>query len=67
MDYATVDASRIGEFPFWFHQTWTTSLQLCIAILILFGAVGLATIIALVVIILTVLCNIPLAKLQHKF
>ncbi|KAM3729895.1 hypothetical protein ACB098_12G045500 [Castanea mollissima] len=67
MNYVTVDAYRIGEFPFWFHQTWTTSLQLCIAILILFRAVGLATIAALVVIILTVLCNIPLAKLQHKF
>ena len=67
MNYVTVDASRIGEFPFWFHQTWTTSLQLCIALLILFHAVGLATIAALVVIILAVLCNIPLGKFQHKF
>ncbi|GMY07378.1 ABC transporter C family member 10-like [Fagus crenata] len=67
MNYVTVDAYRIGEFPFWFHQTWTTGLQLCIALLILFRAVGLATIAALVVIILTVFCNIPLAKFQHKF
>jgi len=67
MNYVTVDAYRIGEFPFWFHQTWTTSLQLCIALVILYRAVGLATIAALVVIILTVLCNAPLAKLQHKF
>ncbi|XP_044468025.1 ABC transporter C family member 10-like [Mangifera indica] len=67
MNYVTVDAYRIGEFPFWFHQTWTTSLQLCIALVILFRAVGLATLAALVVIILTVLCNTPLAKLQHKF
>jgi ATP-binding cassette subfamily C (CFTR/MRP) protein 2 len=67
MNYVTVDAYRIGEFPFWLHQTWTTSLQLCIALLILFRAVGLATIAALVVTILTVLCNIPLAKFQHKF
>ncbi|GMJ06478.1 multidrug resistance-associated protein 14, ATP-binding cassette C10 [Hibiscus trionum] len=66
-NYVTVDAYRIGEFPFWFHQTWTTSLQLCIALVILFGAVGLATFAALVVIILTVLCNAPLAKLQHRF
>ncbi|KAJ0945268.1 putative ABC-type xenobiotic transporter [Helianthus annuus] len=22
MNYATVDANRIGEFPFWFHQIW---------------------------------------------
>ncbi|KAK5782654.1 hypothetical protein PVK06_037159 [Gossypium arboreum] len=65
-NYVTVDAYRIGEFPFWFHQTWTTSLQLCIALVILFQAVRLAMIVALVAIILTVLCNTPLAKLQHR-
>ncbi|KAH7538145.1 hypothetical protein FEM48_Zijuj03G0168000 [Ziziphus jujuba var. spinosa] len=67
MNYVTVDAYRIGEFPFWFHQIWTTSLQLCISLVILYQAVGLATIAALVCIILTVICNAPLAKLQHKF
>ncbi|KAK9181912.1 hypothetical protein WN944_025053 [Citrus x changshan-huyou] len=67
MNYVTVDAYRIGEFPFWFHQIWATSVQLCIALIILFHAVGLATIAALVVIMITVLCNTPLAKLQHKF
>ncbi|XP_072977430.1 ABC transporter C family member 10-like [Typha angustifolia] len=67
MNYVTVDAYRIGEFPFWFHQTWTTSIQLCIALLILYNAVGLATVSAMVVIVLTVLCNAPLAKLQHRF
>ena len=65
-NYVTVDAYRIGEFPFWFHQTWTTSLQLCVALLILYQAVGFATVAAMVVIVLTVLCNVPLAKLQHK-
>ncbi|KAF8733147.1 hypothetical protein HU200_015520 [Digitaria exilis] len=67
MNYVTVDAYRIGEFPYWFHQTWSTSVQLCIALAILYNAVGLAMIASLVVIILTVLCNAPLAKLQHKF
>ncbi|KAF3341468.1 ABC transporter C family member 10-like protein [Carex littledalei] len=67
MNYVTVDAYRIGEFPYWFHQTWTTSLQLCIALVILYKAVGLATISSMVVIILTVACNAPLANLQHKF
>ncbi|KAL2542132.1 ABC transporter C family member 10 [Abeliophyllum distichum] len=38
MNYVTVDAYRIGEFPFWFHQTWTTSVQLCLALFILFRA-----------------------------
>uniref|UniRef100_A0A1D1XPI6 ABC transporter C family member 10 n=1 Tax=Anthurium amnicola TaxID=1678845 RepID=A0A1D1XPI6_9ARAE len=66
-NYLTVDAYRIGEFPFWLHQTWSTSLQLCIALTIVYNAVGLATISALAVIVLTVLCNTPLARLQHKF
>ncbi|CAN6360624.1 unnamed protein product [Urochloa humidicola] len=67
INYVTVDAYRIGEFPYWCHQTWTTSVQLCIALAILYNAVGLATVASLLVIIITVLCNAPLAKLQHKF
>ncbi|XP_055831223.1 ABC transporter C family member 10-like isoform X2 [Solanum dulcamara] len=67
MNYVTVDAYRIGEFPFWLHQTWTTIVQLCLVLIILFRTVGLATIASFVVIILTVLCNTPLARLQHKF
>ncbi|KAK7279864.1 hypothetical protein RJT34_24923 [Clitoria ternatea] len=67
MNYVTVDAYRIGEFPYWFHQLWTTSFQLCISLVVLFRAVGLATIASLVVIVITVLGNTPLAKLQHKF
>ncbi|KAK9143916.1 hypothetical protein Syun_013316 [Stephania yunnanensis] len=67
MNYVTVDAYRIGEFPYWFHQIWTTSVQLCIALVILFHAVGLATFAAMFVIALTVLCNAPVAKLQHRF
>ncbi|CAO2821256.1 unnamed protein product [Amaranthus hypochondriacus] len=67
MNYVTVDAYRIGEFPFWFHQTWATSLQICFALIIIIKSVGLATIAALLVIVVTVLCNTPLAKLQHMF
>ncbi|XP_022853743.1 ABC transporter C family member 10-like [Olea europaea var. sylvestris] len=67
MNYVNVDAYRIGEFPYWFHQSWTPILQLGLALIILVRAVGLATIASLVVIILTVVCNVPLAKLQHKF
>jgi ABC-type multidrug transport system fused ATPase/permease subunit len=42
-------------------------LQICVSLLILYRAVGLATFAALVVIIITVLGNTPIAKLQHKF
>ncbi|XP_047316294.1 ABC transporter C family member 10-like [Impatiens glandulifera] len=67
MNYVTVDAYRIGEFPFWFHQIWTTSLQLCLALIILYNAIGLATIASLSVILITVGCNAPMAKLQHGY
>lgn len=67
VNYVTVDAYRIGEFPFWFHQIWSTSLQLCIALVVVYYSVGLATIATLIVMILTVLGNSPLAKLQHKY
>lgn len=67
MNYMAVDAYRIGEFPFWFHQTWTTVLQLIFALSILFHAIGWATLSALAVISITMLFNSPLAKLQHKF
>ncbi|KAL2922155.1 ABC transporter C family member 10 [Bienertia sinuspersici] len=63
INYVTVDAYRISEFPYWLHQTWTTCLALCILV----HSMGLATVAAIAVIILTVLRNTPLAKLQHKY
>ncbi|KAI7987298.1 ABC transporter C family member 10 [Camellia lanceoleosa] len=67
MNYVTVDAYKISEFPYWFHQIWTTGLQICLALIIIYLSVGLATIAALIVIILTVLGNYPVAKLQHNY
>uniref|UniRef100_A0A0E0RIS3 ABC transporter C family member 13 n=1 Tax=Oryza rufipogon TaxID=4529 RepID=A0A0E0RIS3_ORYRU len=62
MNYLMVDTYRIGEFPFWFHRTWTTGLQLCIALMVLYNAVGPATVASVFVIVLTVMLNAPLAK-----
>ena len=67
MNYVTVDAYRIGEFPFWFHQIWTTSFQLCIALIILIHSIKLATVASFLVVVLTMVSNAPVAKLQHKF
>ncbi|MCL7045372.1 hypothetical protein MKW94_029825, partial [Papaver nudicaule] len=67
ISYVTVDAYRIGEFPYWFHQTWALVLQICLGLAILVRAVGLATFAALVVVVLTVLVNVPIAKLQTKY
>ncbi|KAM1097348.1 hypothetical protein ACFX19_015013 [Malus domestica] len=67
VNYVTVDAYKIGDFPFWFHQLWSTSLQLCLSLLIVYFSVGLATVAALTVLILTVVASCPLTKLQHKY
>ncbi|KAB2632863.1 ABC transporter C family member 10-like [Pyrus ussuriensis x Pyrus communis] len=67
VNYVTVDAYKIGEFPYWFHQIWTTSLQICLSLLIVYFSAGLATAAALIVLILTVLVSSPLAKLQHEY
>ncbi|XAR70218.1 Xenobiotic-transporting ATPase [Bertholletia excelsa] len=64
--YVSVDAHKIGKFPYWLHQIWTTSLQICLASLIIYYNLGLATVAAVVVIMLSMLLNYPVAKLQHK-
>ncbi|XVF51375.1 hypothetical protein PTKIN_Ptkin04bG0180100 [Pterospermum kingtungense] len=69
VSYVTVDAYRIGEYPYWFHQIWSTSLQLCLALFIVYSSVGLATVAALVTVILSVIGSYPLTKSQlanHK-
>lgn len=65
MNYVIVDAYRIGEFLYWLHHIWATSLQLCLSLVIIYYSIGLATIAALLVVILTVAGNSPMAKLQH--
>ncbi|KAL8111447.1 hypothetical protein AgCh_019244 [Apium graveolens] len=67
INYVIVDAYRIGEFPYYFHQMWATSLQLCLALLIIYYSVGKAMLAALFAVILIVIGNSPLAKLQHKY
>ncbi|XP_026440511.1 ABC transporter C family member 10-like [Papaver somniferum] len=67
INYVTVDAYRVGEFSYMLHQTWTTVLQTCLGLLIFFHAVGIATLAAMIILIFTVLCNGPLAKVQLGF
>ncbi|PPE00647.1 hypothetical protein GOBAR_DD02310 [Gossypium barbadense] len=64
VSYVTVDTYRIGEFPYWFHQIWATSVQFCLALFIVYSSVGLATFAALAAIILIVVASYPLTKLQ---
>ncbi|KAK8521587.1 hypothetical protein V6N12_031481 [Hibiscus sabdariffa] len=67
VSYVTVDAYRIGEFPYWFHQIWATSLQFCLALFLVYSSVELATFAALATIILIVVASYPLTKSQLKY
>ncbi|KAK6776224.1 hypothetical protein RDI58_027225 [Solanum bulbocastanum] len=67
MNYVPVDAQKIGEFPFWFHQIWTTILQLILVSCVMHYSIGVASSAGLVIVIVTVLVNSPLAKLQLKY
>ncbi|XP_024541088.1 ABC transporter C family member 10 [Selaginella moellendorffii] len=67
VSYMAVDAYRIGEFPFWFHLLWSTPLQIIFALIILFYSMGLATVAGIVILILTMVINAPMASLQQKY
>lgn len=66
VNYMAVDAYRIGEFLYWLHFSWTTTLQICFALAILGYAIGWATLAALVVIAISVGLNTPLARSQNR-
>ncbi|KAF9613046.1 hypothetical protein IFM89_005480 [Coptis chinensis] len=66
VNYIAVDAYRMGEFPFWFHSTWTYALQLFLAIGVLFGIVGLGALPGLVPLFICGLLNIPFAKVLQN-
>ncbi|XP_050231387.1 ABC transporter C family member 8 isoform X2 [Mercurialis annua] len=66
VNYIAVDAYRMGEFPWWFHATWTYVVQLFLSIAILFGVVGLGALIGLVPLLICGLLNVPFAKFLQK-
>lgn len=61
VNYIGVDAYRIGEFPWWFHWAWVIPYQITLAVVIFSTTVGLAAIPGLLLILLTILLNSPLA------
>ncbi|KAG0614326.1 hypothetical protein M758_6G168500 [Ceratodon purpureus] len=67
VNYMSVDCYRLGEFSWYFHQIWTTPLQLVIASVILFYTLGLATFAGLTVIGITMVLNSPLARALQRY
>ncbi|KAI9109511.1 hypothetical protein K1719_019565 [Acacia pycnantha] len=66
VNYIAVDAYRMGEFPWWFHSTWTSVVQLFLSIGVLFGVVGLGALPGLVPLLTCGFLNIPFAKIIQK-
>ncbi|KAG7997591.1 hypothetical protein I3843_01G218100 [Carya illinoinensis] len=66
VNYISVDAYRMGQFPWWLHLTWSLGLQLFLAVAILFGVVGLGALPGLVPLLICGLLNVPFAKVLQK-
>ncbi|XP_047339561.1 ABC transporter C family member 10-like [Impatiens glandulifera] len=65
-NYVMIDVYKIADFPYWFHQIWTTPLMILLSLLIIYSSVKLATVPAFLIIVLFVFGNYPIAKIQHK-
>ncbi|KAI3979583.1 hypothetical protein MKX01_001775 [Papaver californicum] len=63
VNYIAVDAYRMGEFPFWFHSLWTFTVQLPLAVGLLFGIVGFGALFGLVPLFMCAILNVPFAKM----
>ncbi|TKY64388.1 ABC transporter C family member 8 [Spatholobus suberectus] len=63
VNYVAVDAYHMGEFPWWFHISWTSALQLVLSIGILFGVAGVGALPGLVPLLICGLINVPFAKI----
>ncbi|PRQ51290.1 putative xenobiotic-transporting ATPase [Rosa chinensis] len=66
VNYIAVDAYRMGEFPWWFHSTWSFALQLLLAIGVLFRVVGVGALPGLIPLFICGLLNVPFAKALQK-
>uniref|UniRef100_A0A7N2LLB3 ABC-type xenobiotic transporter n=1 Tax=Quercus lobata TaxID=97700 RepID=A0A7N2LLB3_QUELO len=56
----------MGEFPWWFHSSWSFVLQLFLAFGILLWVVGLGALIGLVPLLICGLLNVPFAIMLQK-
>ncbi|KAI3944553.1 hypothetical protein MKW92_034952, partial [Papaver armeniacum] len=67
VNYIAIDAYRMGEFPFWFHSSWTYAVQLFLAIGVLFGIVGFGALPGLVPLFICAILNVPFAKMLQIY
>ncbi|KAL5067208.1 hypothetical protein RYX36_018095, partial [Vicia faba] len=66
VNYIAVDSYRMGEFPWWFHMTWTSALQLVLSIGVLYVVVGVGALPGLVPILVCGFLNVPFARILQN-
>lgn len=67
VNYISVDAYRLGEFPWWFHMAWSLPVQLFLSVIILFKAVGSGALPGLVPLVFCAAINVPFAKILQEY
>uniref|UniRef100_A0A0E0LCP1 ABC transporter C family member 13 n=1 Tax=Oryza punctata TaxID=4537 RepID=A0A0E0LCP1_ORYPU len=71
VNYIAVDAYRLGDAVNWLHMSWTSPLQLALAVATLFWALRLGALPGLVPLVVFGFLNVPFAKIlqgyQSKF
>ncbi|KAJ0046711.1 hypothetical protein Pint_03906 [Pistacia integerrima] len=67
INFMTVDAERVGDFSWSMHDAWIVLLQVFLALFILYRNLGLASIATFLAIIIAMVPNFPLGRLQNRF
>nr|GEV25683.1 ABC transporter C family member 3-like [Tanacetum cinerariifolium] len=66
INFMAVDAERIGEYAWCMHDFWLVSVQVGVALVLLYKNLGLAVIASFIATILVLLANLPLGYIQEK-
>ncbi|XBH59509.1 hypothetical protein VPH35_114229 [Triticum aestivum] len=67
VNYIAVDAYRLGDALGWFHEAWSSPLQLALAVATLFWALRLGALPGLVPLIIFGFLNVPFARLLQGY
>eukprot|EP00257_Ricinus_communis_P028133 XP_025015547.1 ABC transporter C family member 3 isoform X3 [Ricinus communis] len=67
INFMTVDADRIGELSWRMHDPWLVIFQIGLALFILYKNLGLGSVAAFITIVIIMLLNYPLGRLQKSF
>ncbi|XP_074312426.1 ABC transporter C family member 8-like [Silene latifolia] len=66
VNYISVDAYRMGEFPWWFHTGWCSVIQVFLSIGVLLKIAGSGSLAGLVPLLICGILNVPFARLLQN-